>query len=128
MDNDIFYDEEEFEKFCQEYIEEGEELYTKERLDKDLDVVINQEIFEDISWSEGYDETLCKILPHIGIEFIAKCFSTNIIDLLDRDTEHEYSDNFKKVIFCMFETSKSLLKEKISNLPQTKKQTNSVKK
>lgn len=128
LDNDIFYDEDEFQQFCEECIKDGEEPYTRERLDKDLDVVINAEVFEDIEWREGYDEALLKILPHLGLEFIAKCFSTNIIDVLDRDTEHEYSDNFKKVIFCMFETSKSVLKDKISTLPQIQKQTDSTKK
>ena len=129
LDIDIYYDKEEFEKFCLDWIASGEKpYYTTEILNAEVDELINKEVFEDIAWREGCDETLLKIIPHLDTEFINKCFSTNIIDVLNKDTEHEYSDNFRKVIFCMFETSKDMLKEKVSNLPHEMKQTESTKK
>lgn len=114
IDNDIFYDEEEFNDFCSD--EDRETPYTKDNLKRDLDWAIERSVLNDIEWREGYDEALNKILPNINLDFVAKCFSVNILDVINKDIEHEYSENFKKVISCMFETSRSLLKNKIENL------------
>lgn len=113
IDNNIFYDKELFDEFSSEY-KDGE-IYTNEKLQKDLEFCIKRSVIDDIVWRDGFDETLKLILPNVTIEFIDKCFDIDILDVIDNDNAHEYSDNFKKVIRVMFETSKNLLRTKINN-------------
>ena len=110
IDNDIFYDEQAYIEF---YNESG---YTREKLNNDLDKLIKKNVLQDIYWTEQNDDVLSAIIPHLDKEFIEKCLNIDIIDVMNKDKKHHYSDNFKKVVCCMFETSRNLLIEKIHKL------------
>lgn len=112
IDINVFYDDIAYAEFCAEY--DGEEEYTKEKLQKDLDLCIKQSITDEIYWHEELDYFLTRIIPFIDSDFIDRCFSVDIMDIINSDSKHNYSDNFKKVIVTMFETSRSLLKNKLS--------------
>ena len=114
IDNDIFYDEEAYLEF---YNECG---YTREKMSSDLEKLIHKNVIEDIYWKDQNEDVLVEILPHLDQNFIEKCFSINIIDVMDKDKEHNYSANFRKVVCCMVETSRKLLREKIYNLNEVK--------
>ena len=108
IDNDIFYDEETYLEFC------NESNYTREKLDKDLDMLIDKHVINDISWRYQNDKLLSEILPHLNDDFIERCFSINILDVMDKDVSHYYSPNFRKVVSLMFEMSRNLLKQKMT--------------
>lgn len=113
VDNDVYFDEEEFNKFMIEWNAEGNE-YTQEKLQKDLETNIKKSVIDDYTWSHNEDEILKLVLPNISADFINKCFSTDIIEVISNDKKHKYSNNFKKVLGVMFETSKNNLIEKIN--------------
>lgn len=110
IDNDIFYDEEAYLEF---YNESG---YTREKLNNDLDKLTHKHVVNDICWRTQNNEVLAEILPHLDQSFIKKCLNIDIVDIMNKDKKHHYSDNFKKVVCCMFETSRNLLIEKLGEL------------
>ncbi len=114
IDNDIFFDQESFEAFCNE--REGDELYSSEKLQEDLELAIKRSVLNDIAWSDSQEKILKDILQNISAEFATHCFNIDILELINSDDEHEYSDNFKKVIEIMYETSKKTLIEKIKDI------------
>lgn len=114
IDNDIFYDEEAYLKFCSEC------NYTREKLNKDLDMLIDKHVIKDICWRSQNDKLLSEIFPHLDGDFIERCFSINILDVMDKDVSHYYSPNFRKVVSLMFETSRNLLKQKMTKVKVNK--------
>lgn len=115
VDNDYFFDNDLFKEFCDEYECENGETYTNEKLQKDLDFCIKRSVIDDIAWDDEQEDVLKEVLPNVSGEFVKKCFNINVLDIMNNDDKHEYSDNFKKVIVTMFETSKKLLIDRIIN-------------
>lgn len=114
IDNDIFFDQNAFEAFCTERDCPGD--YTEKNLLEDLDNAIQKNIINDIVWSQSQEQLLKSIIPYVDVDFIKQCLNVQIIDVLSDDDQHEYSDNFKKVIEIMFETSKKILLDHLQNI------------
>lgn len=115
VDNDVYFDEEEFNRFMIECNAEGGE-YTPEKLQKDLETNIKKSVIDDYVWNDDDTVILKSVFPCLDKEFINKCFNTDILEVISNDKKHEYSNNFKKVLGVMFETSKKNLIEKINEV------------
>lgn len=105
------------------YVEESKQQLFKEcevteqEIEQDFYKYLKNEVIEyDESNLADYDRKLKYCLKYLNDDFIRNCLDVDIMEILNSDCEHEYSEKFKIVITAMMTKSKTILIEKMKKI------------